>query len=160
MRRIPLTQGKQALVDDADYPILSQHRWFYSKGYAVRMNSRKEGKRRLIQMHRVIMNAPAGMEVDHIDGNRSNNTRANLRLCTTQQNRQNCHSTKSEKSTSLYKGVYLYQRTGRFMARIKHNQKTHYLGYFDTQEEAGRAYDAKARELFGDYAFLNFPASR
>jgi hypothetical protein len=88
-RVIPLTKGKLAIVDDADYHWLCQWRWvFSSNGYAMRTVT-DNGRRRFFQMHRVIMGAQPGQLVDHIDGNRLNNTRDNLRIVTHSQNNWN-----------------------------------------------------------------------
>jgi len=81
MKRIPITDDIDALVDDEDYDNLSQHKWYFSDGYAVRDHKR-------VAMHRQIMGFPKGMVVDHIDGNRLNNQRHNLRICTQRENRK------------------------------------------------------------------------
>lgn len=106
-------------------------------------------------MHREIMQAPAGMVVDHIDGNGLNNRRSNLRLCTRMQNSRNRR--KNRDSTTEFKGVWRDKRTGRCYAQIRFKGKNLYVGVFDTAIEAARAYDRKALELFAEFAHLNFP---
>jgi hypothetical protein len=149
---IPLSQGKRALVDDADYEYLSQWKWCFGAGYAVRTD--RTGREKSVRMHLVIMNAPQGMEVDHRDGNGLNNQRHNLRLCTSTQNKHNRRPFKN--NPTGYKGVYLFQ--GKYWrAKIAINKKQIHLGQFKTAIEAARAYDAAARKYFGEFAWLNFP---
>jgi len=116
--------------------------------------SRRQSKGKTIFMHRQIMHAPQGMVVDHIDGSGLNNHPRNLRLCT---RRQNAYNSRSASGSSQYKGVTYDKATGKWRASINHQGKHHHLGLFDTERQAARAYDAKARELFGPYAYLNFP---
>lgn len=153
-REIPLTQGKVALVDDDDYEWLMQFKWCISKGnYAVTPKSRKIGRGN-IPMHRMILNAPPHMEVDHRDCNTLNNQRDNIRLATHAQNQCNIKPYRKDK-TSQYKGVR--RNRNRWQALIKVNQVTFLLGRFDDQEEAAKAYDQAAKLHFGEFAYLNFP---
>ncbi len=100
VKRIPLTGGQYALVDASDYEWLSQYTWHVcASGYAVRIEKRKR-----VYMHRQIMDPPKGKFVDHIDGNRANNCRTNLRTCTLGQNMRN--RSKHAGATSRFKGVY------------------------------------------------------
>ncbi|MBN1359185.1 MAG: HNH endonuclease [Sedimentisphaerales bacterium] len=148
---IPLTGGQYALVDASDYEWLSQYTWrVCGTGYAARA-----GKGREIYMHREIMDAPEGKCVDHIDGNRRNNCRANLRLCTRGQNMRN--QKKHAGATSRFKGVYFYKRIGKWAAALHFKGQRFWLGSFVDEVEAARTYDAKAVELFGEFARLNFP---
>jgi hypothetical protein len=105
-------------------------------------------------MHRIVVNAPPGMEVDHIDGNRLNNTRANLRICSRGQNQQN---RKRTQNSSRFKGVSWFMRHGLWSAYIKKCGKKIHLGYFVEEKEAALTYDAAARLLFGAYALFNLP---
>lgn len=106
-----------------------------------------------IYLHRLILEAPRGVHVDHVNGNGLINCRANLRLATSGQNLRNQRARTT--STSGMKGIY--PRRGRWEAKIVLNYQPIRIGRFDTPEEAARAYDAKARELFGEFARLNFP---
>jgi len=156
IRFIPLTQGKFAIVDAEDYDWLNMYKWCVSKKrynfYACR---RTRGKK--IFMHRLITNAPEGMLVDHINGISLNNRRSNLRICTIAQNNRN--SRPWRRSTSKYKGVSWCQAAGKWRARIRPNRKQMHLGCFDNEIKAARAYDKKAKELFGEFAYLNFGTS-
>jgi hypothetical protein len=153
IRLIPLTQGKIAIVDAADYAWLSQYKWHASKKgynwYACRNYNRS-----IVYMHRVIMNAPKGMLVDHIDHNSLNNRRSNLRVCTSSENHQNRERTRG---TSNYKGVYREKRYRKWRASVHFEGRNYYLGSFSNEVDAAKAYDKKAGELFGEYAYLNFP---
>jgi hypothetical protein len=151
LRRIALTKGKFATVDAADYEWLSAFRWHATcargRYYAATVVHGKS-----ISMHRMIMNPPAGMVTDHIDGNSLNNPRSNLRNCTPEQNR---HNTRPSGKSSRFIGVY--RRGDKWIVKITHKGQRFYLGPFDTEIEAAKARDQKALELFGEYAWLNFP---
>ena len=151
MKEIELTQGKVALVDDEDYECLARHEWRTLKNcnryYAARSRS--------ILMHRVIMNAQKGQEIDHKDGNGLDNRRTNLRFCTRSQNNQNRRKTWG---SSQYKGVSWWKRDNEWEVSIKHNKKQYHLGHYKDEIHAAKVYDAKAKELFGEFAYLNFSA--
>lgn len=157
MRKIPLSQGKFALVDDDDYDFLIQWKWYAHKEresyYAVRKSVRLNGKQKMIYMHHILLGTPVGMKCDHQDRNSLNNQRRNLRIAT---NAQNLINRPSQSNNKLgIKGVY---RVGnKFRASIIFKGKTIHLGAYSSLKEAGKAYDRKAKELFGDFAWLNFP---
>ena len=146
------------LVDDEDYDRLNQYNWFISKqGYAVR-NVKVGDKWTRYSMHREILQVDKGMDVEHKDQNRLNNQKSNLRASTRSQNMANVRKIKSLTSHSKYKGVSRIKRKNlknQWLAYIRKDYKTHYLGYFFTEAEAARAYNAKAPELFGEFASLN-----
>ena len=154
VRKIPLTQGKFALVDADDYYQLSKFNWITNNctntSYAARNQNRST-----VKMHRVIMNAPDHLVVDHIDHNGLNNCKSNLRLCTSAQNAYNAVSSYS--STSKYKGLYWDSGDKRWIAKIQANGKRVHIGYFTDEIEAAKAYDEKASQLHGEFACLNFP---
>ncbi len=158
-KEIQLTQGQIAIVDDEDYEYLSQWKWcahYDPKSkvyYAIRSSSRFLGKRNVIRMHRLVMGNPENLEIDHIDANGLNNQKNNLRACTHVQNIQN--RKKYKNSANKYKGVK--SNYHKWMGRITSGGEQIYLGNFNTPEEAARAYDKKAIELFGEFANLNFP---
>ena len=155
-RKIPLTKGKFAFVDPADYRSIKKFKWSVIEKshifYAVRYHRKNE-----IRMHRQITNAPPHFVVDHIDHNGLNNTRKNLRLCTRAQNSLNQKIRKG--CSSKYKGVYWHKRDKKFYARISHKGKSYHLGCFNNEILAACSYDKKAKELFGEFAFINFPQS-
>ena len=97
---------------------------------------------------------PSG-EIDHINRKRDDNKWENIREATNGQNRAN--SKLARNSTSGFKGVSWYPRYNKYLTRIMFNEKSTHIGYFASPEEAARAYDKKAVELFGEYACLNFP---
>ena len=114
MREILLTKGKVALVDDDIFEKLNQYKWqYHGKGYAIRSVT-EHGKNRGILMHREILKTPEGMETDHRNGNKLDNQRCNLRVCTAVQNRRNRAATKS--NTSGYKCVYWDKRRKNWQA--------------------------------------------
>jgi len=157
IRLIPLTQGKFAIVGAEDYEWLSQYKWcalktHNNKFYAVRRKNNKT-----IIMHRQIMNAPAGLVVDHIDGNSLNNRKTNLRICTQAQNIHNSQPRRNR--SSKYKGVFWDKVNKKWSTNIRKGDKRIYLGGFDDEIEAALAYDRKAAELFGEFAYLNFPGN-
>lgn len=151
MKEIKLTQGKVALVDDGDFNYLNQFTWYVHKqrtGSHYAYNNIKR-KNIAISMHRLIMDTPPSMDVDHIDGNGLNNQKNNLRNCTRSQNNAN------RKPIGKYKGV---SYPGKYIrAKINIDRKSIHIGYYKTDKLAALAYDKKARELYGEFAYLNFP---
>jgi len=144
------TRG-HALVDDTDYEMLSLYVWCLNDGYAC-TNLKTKGKYVSVRMHRMIMGYPAS-KIDHINGNRSDNRRSNLRLCSHRENLRNRGATKA--NTTGYKGVHLRKDTGKFQAHIKANGKRKSLGCFQTAKEAAQAYNEAAKKYFGEFAYIN-----
>jgi hypothetical protein len=154
VKAIPLTKGYEATVDEADYAILSRFNWCYSDGYAIRgVRDRRAGTQATIRMHRVILDAPEGIEVDHVNGNRLDNRRANLRLATHKQNLHNLPT--PAHNTSGFKGVSWCKRSQKWRAYIKVDGKSKHLGLFATAEGAALAYDEAALLYFGSFARTN-----
>lgn len=156
-RRIPLTEGQYAIVDQNDYYWLAQHTWLAQQTddtyRAVRLACcGKKGT--LINMHRVIMNPPKHLLVDHINRNSLDNRRANLRLATRTQNNWNRRPTKGK--TSKYKGVYWCRDRKKWRSQIRANNKTMCLGEFTSEIKAALVYDAAARKYHGRFASPNF----
>lgn len=167
MKEIKLSkQGKNkgkyvALVDDEDFERINQFRWHATKMgnniYACR-SCWIEGKKRTLMMHSYILNiehsAINGIEVDHWNHIGLDNQKHNLRICTKIQNAQN--KLKRDNCSSKFKGVYKSSECNRFISRIVLNRKTIIIGRFKDETEAAKAYDKKAKELFGEFAHLNF----
>jgi len=160
MKRIKLTQGQFAIVDDADFEWLNQWRWFAHKDrvifYAARRVRLSSGKQTTFLMHREIQGLKFGdkREIDHRNHNGLDNRRCNLRICTHSQNTRYQRPRKG--CTSQYKGVYLQKICSKWHAQIVINGHRKYLGLFTSDTEAALAYDRKAKELFGEFACLNF----
>jgi len=157
-RLIPLTQGKFAKVDAEDYHRLMEFKWFFAGGYARRRIVTGTDSYGSFPMHRDILNIMPGMEVDHIDGDTLNNTRANLRACTRTQNSYNQRKRKDNKSG--YKGVSWMKSMQKWRAYIwiggtYPKGRQYHLGFFDTPEEAAEAYNVEAIKAFGQFAKLN-----
>lgn len=145
-KQIALTQGQFAIVDDGDFEFLAQWKWYAHKRpctfYAERTQI-IEGKKQKIWMHRLIMQTPPGMFVDHIDGNGLNNTRSNLRNVTHQQNMANRSLWRNGTTTGV-RGVYIDKRDGGIFASITVDGKATHLGRFGSIADASTAYE-KAR---------------
>lgn len=146
MKYIELKHGQQAIVDDEDFELLYKDKWRFNNRYIY--NSRRE------PMHRLIINAPRGSEVDHINGNSLDNRKVNLRVCDRSQNLANRGKFKNNKSG--YKGVCWNKNSKKWMAQIQFKKKLTRLGDFTDILEAAKAYDKKAKELHGEFANLNF----
>lgn len=162
--RIPLTKGQYAIVDADDYRWLKWWRWCVAansgqRNYAVRRGRDYDGKKRLIWMHRMIMDAPADLVVDHVNGNGLDNRKCNLRLCTQADNCRNRSRRKGNGTVqSMYRGVTLCSRTKEaWVAAISVSGRGVHLGRYRTQESAAKAYDSAATLLGYTTARLHFP---
>lgn len=154
MKQIPLTQGKFALVDNEDFEWLNQFKWCYDHGYAKRGIKIKNTKNtKTIFMHRLILNPPPDKFTDHIDRNKLNNQRNNLRICTQTENNQN--NPKQKTNTSGYKGITWEKQRKKWIAQIRHKNKRLKIGRFNTKEEAALAYNKAAAKLHGKFANIN-----
>jgi hypothetical protein len=145
--------GRVALVDDADGALVVQYQWSAFKVHKCWYVC-TETPRGRIYMHRLIMDAPEGMEVDHISGNGLDNRRGNLRICTHAQNLAN-QRTQRRSKYSPYKGVTFERRNGKWLAQTKVMQEHINLGRYDSDTDAAAVYNEAARLFFGDYARPN-----
>lgn len=160
--KIPLSKNKFAIIDEEDFNMINQWTWSFNGKYAVRWYwDKKTRTYKFIQMHRFIINCPIKKEVDHINRNGLDNRKINLRICNHSENNRN--KGKLISNTSGYIGVHEYKSNKKWVNPIKKwvanitiNKKTVSLGYFLTKEEAARAYDKKAKELYGEFAQTNF----
>lgn len=154
-KTIKLTKGKTSLIDSEDFERVSQHKWFarkYQHSDKFGVLGKVNGK--MIYLHRFIINPPDKSLIDHINGNPLDNRKSNLRLAT---HAQNLYNRKTKNKTG-YKGVQpCNSKKNPFMAYIKIQGKRVHLGQFKTAEEAARVYDTKAKEVQGEFAWLNFP---
>ncbi len=149
-RWIPLPRGHAALVDEEDYERTMYFNWcsFESRG-------RRYAQSDSVSMHSFILGCKIE-EIDHKNGNGLDNRKQNLRHCTKTQNMRNVRKTRSATS-SKYKGVSFTKSISKWCAEITADWKRYNLGYYLIEEDAARVYDAKARELFGEFTNLNFP---
>jgi hypothetical protein len=163
-RRIYLGEDEWTILDQQDYYRLGNLKWSvigYDKHiYAARLIRKTEyGRIKSVYLHREIMNAPAGLLVDHENGNGLDNRRANLRLATHSQNSCNRQIDKT-KSLSHFRGARLDKRNGRWFTAIRINGKRLWFGHFDSEIEAAKAYDRAAIKYHGEFARLNFPQDK
>lgn len=158
MKKIPLANGRGfALVDDDDYERVSKHGWCLHEGGGNRQrryasaNIKRDGVWKRTLLHRFVMGAEPHQRIDHCNNDGLDCRKENLRFATRGQNQHN-----SEKRRGRFKGVHWHASAGKWTAQIMANRVYHYLGLFTDEEEAARAYDAKAKELHGEYARVNF----
>jgi hypothetical protein len=158
MANMILPSGETVLIDDADLEIVSRYKWYIQRrpdGHLyVQANCRREGVRGVAVLHRVVLNPPNGVPVDHINGNGLDNRRCNLRLCDARLNGAN-HKRKCRSRTGFW-GVSK-RPSGNYHAQITRGGKTIHLGAFSTPEDAARARDVAAIKEYGEFAALNFP---
>ena len=159
MKEIPLNQGYVALVDDQDYEWLSQWKWTAIVGVdgsiqAARRTTVGEGlPRKQIAMHRAILNAPDGLQVDHINHHSLDNRRSNLRLCTQSQN--NMNQRRNKRNTSGYKGAYWHAPSHKWAAKIQVDGRSIWLGCFDSVEDAAKAYREASAQYHGAFGLTD-----
>lgn len=154
-----LSQGLYATVDDEDFPLINRYswsaRWDHAAGlfYAVTNVRKLDGKKTLVSMHHLVMLSKPRTLVDHKNHDTLDNRRSNLRIASHLQNVAN--SRIGSNNTSGYKGVTYRGRSRKWAARVRSKGKEFYLGLFHSPIEAAKAYNEKAKSLFGEFAFLN-----
>jgi hypothetical protein len=153
MKSIKLTKGYETIVDDEDFEYLSQWKWFFAHGYAVRTQNIYPDKAYQVRMHRIILGTPEGMDSDHINRNRLDNRRCNLRVATRSQNVANTFVEKQNKSG--FKGVSWKKSNNKWCVQIRVKNKVYHIGLFVDIKEAAKAYNEVAKREFGDFAALN-----
>ena len=157
---IELTMGQKTIVDDCDAELVGRWKWYAQKSGATfyartNVTTYVDGKRKQlgVQMHRMIMQPPPGFVVDHINGDGRDNRRCNLRLTSARLNRAN---SSKHKGKSKFKGVNWVKKGNKnWVASIRVHGKLHYLGVYHDQVDAAKAYDAAAKQFFGEYAKTN-----
>lgn len=143
-------KGDRFIFDIEDFPIVARHTWSINEyGY---MTAKTGGKN--VRLHRLIAKPREGFEVDHINRVKTDNRKCNLRECTRSQNNQNVGKPLIPNLSTRYKGVSKCKH-GKYRAMIGIDRKRVHIGYYDTPEEAARAYNEKAKELHGEFAFQN-----
>lgn len=159
VREVPLGRsGRVALLDPADHDRLGAFRWQICRqgaiAYARRRVALPTGVRKTVYLHREVLRAPAGLVVDHVNGDGLDCRRANLRLVT---QAANVWNRGPRHGTSNYVGVSWHVRDQAWVAHLQVDGERRHLGYFDDEEEAARARDLAAIAHFGEMARLNFP---
>jgi len=151
-RKLLLTHGQFATIPAEEYERLVKNKYFFSGRKVWRS---RDGGHGTVSLGQDLMSPPKGSSVVPIDGDMFNFRKENLIICTNSFKRQHGKSPNSPK-TSKFRGVCWHKRLKKWRATIHKNGKSFWLGLFDTEEEAAKAYDAKARELFGEFAYQNF----
>ena len=151
---IPLTKGKTAIIDARDIEKVAPYKWRFHAGYARSFIYNPQSRRIItIHMSHVILPCPEGMFIDHINRNKLDNRRCNLRIATRSQNNANRKSFTNSKSQ--YKGVLKSKKTGWWEAAIRKDGTQIHLGSYETEIAAASAYNDYARKMWGKYAVLN-----
>lgn len=154
VKAITISDGTEVIVDSDDYEKLTKYKWSANgNGYAVRGVHIGNRKYRKIYMHREILNVKSSEIVDHVNGNKFDNRKENLRVVTPSQNAVNAGRRKN--NSSGYKGVFYESRRDKWRAEIKVNYRSVFLGYFDNKEDAAKAYNKAALKHHGEYAKFN-----
>ena len=139
-------ESGRTIVDAKYLNLIMKFKWSISEGYVISRTTRKK-----VWLHRIIMNAPDGTMVDHINHNPLDNRESNLRICSRQQNMMNRKVNKS--NSSGHKGVYWHKAVGRWAVQIMINHKRLYLGSFDSLDEAVLVHKKAEEKYFGEFAY-------
>jgi hypothetical protein len=146
---VPLGQGKVAVIDDEDWPLVRRYRWWAKERHG-RTYAYARIENRFSQLHRFLLGAADGQEIDHRNGDGLDCRKENLRFATRSQNCANRVIPEGGR------GVTWHAQRQKFMARIKQDGRSRFLGPFESREDALLAYDKAARETFGEFARVNF----
>lgn len=155
---ISLTRGLVTIVDPEDFPWISRHKWTALESspgrfYAFRTINLSAGNKTSLLLHRAVLDANRGQEVDHINWNTLDNRKSNLRFCSRAENFANKRKMNGK---SQFKGVSWSSSSSKWMARIQDRGTMKYLGVFESEEEAAQVYDKAALTLWGEFARPNF----
>jgi len=155
METITLPSGHEVLLDKEDYERLKGFRYYlHKKGYAYRFTSNKKGKK-AVYMHHDVIGKQEGKVVDHINRNKLDNRKSNLRHITNRQNLMNIEKTRKKSTSSVYKGVCWVEGSKAWKATVRDGDKTISLGYFRDEKTAAHAYNAYVKKIHGEFAVLN-----
>lgn len=147
--QIKINNDVLIIIDKEDFEKVSKYKWrLNNSGYASRNSNNKT-----LYLHRILINASTEMQVDHINRNKLDNRKSNLRSCTASQNR--CNNEKKKNTTSVYRGVCWDKDRFKWVAQISVKHKTIYLGSFLKEKDAALAYNEKAKQIFGEFALIN-----
>ena len=148
---ITVSKNNSVIVDDEDFEFLNRYRWYQSRGGYVIFGEARDGIKAFCKMHRLIMKAPAGSFVDHVDRNKNNNQKANLRIVDVY---ANAHNHPKKRGGNKYIGVNFVTRLNAYQSRCRVNGNDIFLGYYKDEVAAAAAYNFKASEL-SKFATLN-----
>jgi len=154
VKKIPLNNGKVALVDDEDYARALAPPWYWNGRYVVCSLKIRRGKFKTQGLHRFILKAKQGQMVDHKNHDTLDNQRSNLRICDNRQNQGN--QKYSFRGISRYRGVHFVPKRNVWQAAIRDHGRIRWLGYFESEFDAAKRYDREAVRVFGEFANLNF----
>ncbi len=158
MKKISLSQGKNAIVDDEDFDYLNQWKWYaredYQAFYASRNLRMGNGKRKTISIHNILMGKKRGKVIDHINNNGLDNRKENLRFCTNRENTWN--QRKKYGQSSRFKGVSWSSLKKLWIVQITLNGKVIKLAECKNERKAGKIYDTYATKMFGKFALINY----
>jgi hypothetical protein len=166
-KKIELRNGGHVIVDSEDYEQLSAYAWRRddhtrpngsSVSYATRFTKKDNGNHTRVYMHRQIMDTPKGTLTDHINHDGLDNRRANLRFCNHTQNQNNARPQKGR--SSKWRGVTYYKKNRKFLSSLIYNKKRYYLGMNRSEGTMAMIWNAKAMELFGEFAYQNISDSK
>jgi hypothetical protein len=146
------------IYDKNDQDVIDRYSWYVAAHATtgtlyVQARGLLPTEPKTVRLHRLIMRAPAGMPVDHINQNTLDNRECNLRVCKMAENTRNTRSHRD--SRHKYKGVYKSPGVKKFSSQIMKNGKVFFLGCYDTDIDAALVYNGAAKLLFGEYAYLN-----
>ncbi|OGG08966.1 hypothetical protein A2154_05200 [Candidatus Gottesmanbacteria bacterium RBG_16_43_7] len=150
MKYINVARKYKTIVDDEEFEYLNTYKWTLKKGYAVAKLCNRSG---FLMMHKFIVFYPKSLTIDHINRNKLDNRKSNLRVCTQLQN--NFNKPRQRNNESGYKGVCWDKKAQKWRAAISVNRRYFWLGYYDSKNQAAMAYNLAAKKHHREFACLN-----